>query len=85
MPVPASPKYTGSYGVFLQTINRRSSPLANEIIAMLKKYENRIEMKELIVSLEATASDIVETVGLLQKQNTVLVHRTGNFEIVLLA
>jgi len=74
--------YVGSYGVFLDTVNKPESPLKPLVIETLNKHGGHMKMKELIMSLDAPTVELINTINILQNQHVISVTRQNNDELV---
>jgi len=75
-------EFIGSYGVFLETVNQPTPPLKHQILSTLEQHDGYMEMKALIVSLDACATNIMNTISILKKQNFIQITNSRNKEIV---
>ena len=74
--------YKGSYGVFLETVNQADNPVESAIMDTLNKHSGKMEMKELINSVNASSSDVFQAISSLEKYSMIAITRTNNEEYV---
>lgn len=82
MSAPIKKAYVGSYGIFLDTVNKAESPLKPVVMEELNKHAGHMKMKDLIISLDAPISDLMDAITTLQSQKIISVSRQNNDEII---
>lgn len=76
--------YRGTYGDFLAHMNRLGSPFKDELVETLKNHNRAMDLKELIMTLNAPVSDIMDMIELLKNDDVVRVSRQNSRETVIL-
>jgi len=79
------PAFTGSYGTFLNIMNKRNVQLEPMVLQALNEHGGQMEMKMLITSISASTGDIVKTVDSMKNRHLINVQLTNNEEIVAVA
>lgn len=81
-PIKKKNTYVGSYGAFLDTINKPDSPLEPVILEALKQHNGQMLLKDLIISLDAKPFALINTLKTLQNQHIIDIKPQDNDELV---